>query len=224
MRIAITLFLLSAFLSGKAQTEPDQTNPSRFHGALGFTEATLNFKQNGAGAFAIPMRYDLLRGHNSALGLGTHLKFGTEDEYGVSFPGILILLALIGWSGANPDFSNLNTPGSGSGNGYSINLFADMPLLLQYNWGLGTNNRSEHGFGWSVGGGMTYTITGLTVSSTGHGKQVDFLGWMGSIGVRFNRDHELSFSTTVPLQNTVGSVQHPLFFALTFAGSFHKDR
>jgi hypothetical protein len=212
MRIAITLFLLLAILSGRAQIDP-----SRWHVAAGISEATLNFQQNGAGALAVPIRYDLLRGRNSTLSLGTNLKIGSEDEYGISFPAILLLLSLLSLSGSSPDLSNLNTTGSGSGNGYSVNLYADMPLLLQYNWGLGTPNISEHHFGWFVGGGMTYTLTGVTVSSTGHGRQVDFLGWMGDLGIRFNRCAELSFSTTVPLQNTIGPIQHPLSFALTLA-------
>ncbi len=204
------------FLSLKAQSDP------RWHASFGITEATLNFQQNGSGALAFPIRYDLLRGHNGSLSLGTNLKIGSEDEYGVSFPAILIVMALVGLAGGDPDLSGLSTPNtSSSGNGYSVNLFADFPLMLQYNRGLGTANVNQRRFGWFVGAGVTYTITGVNLTSSGHGTSENFPGWIGNIGIRFARDKELGFSTTLPFQNSVGPIQHPLFFALTFAVSPH---
>jgi hypothetical protein len=215
MRI-IPLFVLLPFLSLKAQSDA-----KRWHGSFGITEATLKFQQNGGGAFAFPLHYDLLRGHNGSLSLGTNLKLGSEDEYGVSFPAILIVMALVGLAGGDPDLSGLSAPNSSSssGNGYSVNLFMDFPLMLQYNRGLGTTNRSEHRFGWFVGAGVTYTITGVNLSSSGHGTSENFLGWIGNIGVRFAGNSELGFSTTLPFQNSVGPIRHPLFFALTYAVS-----
>jgi hypothetical protein len=216
MRIIPFLLLLLPALAANGQSKD-----SRWHSAAGLAEGTLNFKQNGAGAFAFPLRYDLLNGNNSSLSLGTNLKFGSEDEYGASFPAILILVALLSASGANPDFSGTGSNNSSSGSGYSINFFADFPLMLEYNWGLGTANTSDHHLGWFIGAGATFTTTGVTLTSAGHGTSENFFGWTGNIGFRFARNKELSFSTTLPFQNSVGPIQHPLFFALTFAVTPH---
>jgi hypothetical protein len=70
MRIAITLLLFATMTLARAQYNP------RFHSAIGFTEASLNFKQNFAGSLTFPVRYDLLRFNNSSLSLGTRLKIG----------------------------------------------------------------------------------------------------------------------------------------------------
>jgi hypothetical protein len=213
MRIIPFLLLLLPVLAANGQSEN-----SRWHGAVGITEGTLNFQQNAAGAVAIPVRFDFLSGHNSALSLGTNLKIGSADEYGYSFPVILVLLALLGASGAQPDLSGTSSSSNSSNsNGYSVNLFADFPLMLEYNWGLGTVNTSDHHVGWFMGAGATYTTTGVTLTSAGHGTSENFFGWTGNIGIRFARNKELSFSTTLPFQNSVGPIRHPLFLALTFA-------
>ena len=60
-----------------------------WHGGIGLTEASLNFHQNGAGGVAIPFRYDLVKIGKSSISLGSNIKIGSEDEYGVSFPAIL---------------------------------------------------------------------------------------------------------------------------------------
>ncbi len=213
MRLMPLLLLL---LSGAAAT--GQSADDRWHAAIGVTEATLSFRQNAAGALAIPIRYDAVTGHNSSLSLGTNLKIGSEDEYGASFPAILILMVIGGLTGGNADFTDLGTNiNTQSADSYSINLFADFPLMLQYNWGLGTANEAGHRFGWFAGAGASYTITGLSLNNAGHGTSENFFGWIGNLGIRFARNKELGFSTTLPMQNTIGGISHPLFFALTFA-------
>ena len=207
------LLLLLPFLEGKAQI--------RKHGGIGFTASTLNFQQNGAGALTFSGRYDFLTFPNSSFSLGTHLKIGSEDEYGISFPIIAIVVVAVSAAGGNPDLSNIpGNSGTVSHSSYSINFFGDFPLLLHYNWGLGSNDNSEKRFGWYIGGGASYTVTGVSLNSSGYAPAVSFPSWVGDIGIRFAQNNDIGFSLNVPMQSTVGPIQHPLMFSLTFTALF----
>jgi hypothetical protein len=214
MRLLSILLLSLAFLPAKSQTEG-----SPWHAAVGLTESTISFDRNGAGALAVPLRYDFLNLRNASLSLGTNMKIGTEDEYGVSFPLILLLIAVLDGSGSNPDFSNLGGSNSNPSSSYSIKFFSDLPVMLQYNWGRGTARGADRRFGWFAGGGVSYTITGVTINSNGHAATATFPGWTAEIGIRTGKNMQLGFSTTVPMQPAVGPIQHPLLFGLTLAFS-----
>ena len=204
--LALSLLLLSS-LWARGQ--------SRWHKGIGFTGATLNFQQNGASGFAIPIRYDLFRSANASLSFGTNLKIGTEDKTGFTFPAILGLLLLGGETGSTPDLS-----GTDNSNGTTICFFSEVPLLLHYNWGLGSNNGSDKRFGFYLGGGMSHTITGFT-NEAGHEHSTSFFGWVANAGVRFaghgEGRHDLGFSMTLPMENPIGPINNPVLYQLTFS-------
>jgi hypothetical protein len=214
MRLLSILLLSLAFHPASSQTDG-----SRWHAAVGLSESTLSFQQNGAGALAIPIRYDFLNLHNSSFSLGTNIKIGSEDEYGVSFPLILLLIALLGGSGNNLDLSSLGSSNSNPTSNYSVKFFSDLPVLLHYNWGRGTARGADQRFGWFAGGGLSYTITGVTINSHGHAATATFPGWTTELGIRTGNHTQLSFSTTIRMQSTVGPIQHPFLFGLTLAFS-----
>jgi hypothetical protein len=201
--LALTLLLLSALWT---------RGQSRWHTGFGLTTATLNFQQNGAGGFAIPLRYDLFTSSNASFSFGTNLKIGTEDQYGLGFPLILGFLLLSGQSGSAPDLSGINI--NDSSRGTIVCFFSEVPLLLHYNWGLGSNNGSDKRFGFYLGGGMSQTITGYT-NKAGNEHSTSFLGWVVNAGVRFARNKDLGFSMTRPMENPIGPIRNPILYQLT---------
>lgn len=214
MRTLSILLLSLAFLKANSQTDG-----SRWHTAVGLSESTLSFQQNGAGALAVPLRYDFLNLPNSSFSIGTNIKIGSEDEYGASFPLILLLFALLSESGNSPDLSALGSSNTNPTSSYSVKFFTDLPILLHYNWGRGTARGADQRFGWFAGGGLSYTITGVTINSHGHAATATFPGWTTELGIRTGKHTQLSFSTTIPMQPAVGPIQHPLLFGLTLAFS-----
>lgn len=214
MRTIPLLLLVLCTLYANGQIHYKSEN---WHGGIGFTAASLNFHQNGAGGLAIPFRYDLLKAGKSSISLGSNIKIGSADEYGVSFPVILALAALLNAAGNGGGFGDLS--GSGNNNGkdsYGINFFSEFPLLLHYNFGLGTcSDAGDPPFGFYIGGGMSYTITGIPISG-GLQQSTAFFGWVANAGVRFSRSKDLGFSITRPLQNPIGPINNPIMYELTF--------
>jgi hypothetical protein len=210
----LLLVLCTSYANGQFHYKPEN-----WHGGIGLTGASLNFHQNGAGGLAIPFRYDLLKTGKSSISLGSNIKIGTEDEYGVSFPALLALFGLIGLAtNGGADLGNLGGNNNNSGNSnYSINLFSEFPLLLHYNFGLGTfSDAGDPSFGFYVGGGMSYTITGVPLSG-GIQQSTNFFGWVANAGVRFARNKDLGFSVTMPLQNPIGPINNPVMYQMTFS-------
>lgn len=204
MRILSLLLSLFFFQYTYAQFDPG----SRAHGGMGLAAGSLNFQQNGAGSLAIHYYYNLLSGDRSSFSIGTNLKVGSEDINGISFPAILGLLIAGGASGSSPDLSNSDLSNR-------IRFFGDFPLLLHYNWGLGAGKGTQGRFGFYLGGGMSYTVTGVT-NSDGNERGVDFFGWMMDLGVRFARNKELGVSTTIPFSNPIGPIYNPILYQLSF--------
>lgn len=218
----MVMAFLSAITPASAQDAPPQPTerPSfpHWHVGAGINLATIDFHQNGAGAFIVPIRYDFLQMRNSSFSLGTHLMAGTEDEYGVSFPVLVALLALANGAGAHAaDFTN-NYNDTGK-NGYSIRFFTSIPLLLQFNIGYGSPNEKEYALGWFIGGGSNLTVTGYTYEE-GRQRTTSFWGLVIDGGLRFEKNGELGFSITRPFLDQIGPIQHPLMFQLRLCGYF----
>jgi hypothetical protein len=210
MRKLILSFILLSFLHSNGQL----IHSNNWHGGFGFSGSTLNFKQNAALGFAIPIRYSLIQFDNSSISLGTSLKIGAEDKYGVAFPLIVAYFVATGLSGADPDASNIDIS-------KTVRFFTSFPLLLNYNFGMGARNWSDERFGFYLGGGMSYTITGFT-NSAGVQQSAFFLGLVANAGIRLGEGTELGFSLTLPLPagQSIGPINSPLFyeFSLTFSG------
>jgi hypothetical protein len=194
-----------------------------FHVGLGYSASSINFQQNGAGAIAVPIRYDWLKFGKSSFSLGSNLKIGTTDEYGVSFPILLIVAMILGSTGANPP--DLSSPNNGNLlPNYSINFHGEAPLLLHYNFGLGTPGASGNpSVGFFIGGGINSVVTGVPLggqNSSQLQQGVTFFGWIADAGIRLGNNTNLGFSVTKPFQNTVGTINNPLLYGFTISGWF----
>jgi hypothetical protein len=209
----LLLSLCSLYVKGQIHYKSEN-----WHGGIGFTAASLNFQQNGAGGIAIPFRYDLLKTGKSSISLGSNIKIGSADKYGASFPVILALVALLSAADNGGDFSGFTSSSNNNGkSNYNINLFTEFPLLLHYNFGLGTfSDAGDPPFGFYIGGGMSYTVTGIPLNSSTQ-QSTSFFGWVANAGVRFARNKDLGFSMTQPLQNPIGPINNPIMYELTFS-------
>jgi hypothetical protein len=207
--------ILSAILLSFLYSDGQLIHSNNWHGGFGLSGGTLNFKQNASVGFAIPLRYSLIQFHNSSISLGTSLKIGAEDKYGIAFPVVLAYLVASGLSGgAAPDPSDIDIS-------KTVRFYTSFPLLLNYNFGLGARNWSNERFGFYLGGGMSYTITGFT-NSDGVQQSAFFLGLVANAGIRLGEGTELGLSLTLPLPagQAIGPINNPFFyeFSLTFSG------
>jgi hypothetical protein len=137
------LVLLFSFPDANAQS---YHSDEYLHAGIGISTGSLSFQENGTGGLSILLRGDLLKSTNSTLSLGTNLKLGTADKSGLVFP--LSVLEVLSGSPSGADLTN-----------DWVGFFADIPLLLNYNFGLGSDYFSNHRFGFYLGGGVSYTIS-----------------------------------------------------------------
>lgn len=203
----VLLFLVTMSLSGLAQNGYREG----FHGGFGFSAATVNFHQNGAGAFSMVLRRDLIYSERWAISLGTNLTLGTEDENGIAFPVVVTVLVIEDAFGGHAARFN-DYYDDDSKNGYNIRTFASLPLLLHFNYGLDAGHDTEDRFGFFLGGGASWTTTGYSYR---HGRQktIDFWGLVADAGIRFS-GKELGFSLTRPFLDPVGPIQQPLMYQI----------
>jgi|GEM_PF-3057832 len=222
MRVQLILLIILTTYCARAQqpSTVDQQTPiiykgANWHSGFGLAFGTVNFKENGNGALAIPIRYDFLNIGDASFSLGTNIKIGTEDRYGLSFPVLLILLVIAGAVDNSSAWADIGGNGNDDGKGYGIGFFTDLPLLIHYNVGLGTREGQYERIGYYVGGGFSYTLTGYTLYKTVQ-QSTHFFGWVGNAGVRLRNGVDLGFSLTLPRNNPVGPIQNPVFYQLTF--------
>ncbi|HXB91406.1 MAG TPA: hypothetical protein VNU72_03920, partial [Puia sp.] len=170
--------------------------------------------KNGAGGFIAPLRYDLFQSPNSSFSLGFNPAAGTEDRYGIGFP---LTLAFIYGGGNGNDFPDLRNFADSSAKGTVICFFAQAPLLLQYNWGLGSGSGDRYSkrVGFYAGGGMGLTVTGVT-NNLGNEHSESFWGWVGTFGLRFAKNKDLGFELTLPCQKMIGPIPHPVMYQVHF--------
>ncbi len=205
MRIALIPILLLACFS--TQSQELDNHYSRWHGGIGLTAATLNFKQNGITGLCFPVSYDLLRDNRSSLSLGTNFKIGTEDENGLLFP------VAIGAGFASGVDQNIDPSLN-----HQIAVYNDIPLLLHYNFGAGAERYSGYQRGFYLGGGFTHTFTGYTSPQTGQAAQTDFWAWVADAGIRIQLPGkgvlDLGFSISQPLRTPIGPIHQPRMYQL----------
>lgn len=183
---------------------------TKLHGSVGLTGGSLNSSQSIASGLSVYLDRNLLTMKNTSLSLSTRLVLGTEDKTGLIFPAILVLLVLEGYSNTTPDLSNLNI---------HAKLFTEVPLMLHYNYGLGSGSYNDHRFGFYFGAGLSYMLTGYT-DTAGIGQSTSFFGYKMDAGIRFHRDIDINLSQTISWQPNIGQIQNPVFYQLTFSKSF----
>jgi hypothetical protein len=208
MRIIATLLLLLSFQCVRCQ----KTSWHKAHFAGGLTGGSLNFKQNGEVGFHLRYDYNLFQGKQSSLSLSLGATLGTEDENGLFFPveaGVFIALGIADYQGPGLDLSF----------NHQVVAYSDFPLMLHYNWGLGSSSRAnDHRWGFFAGGGFTQTFAGYTSPATKQSVQANFWAWVADAGIRIpNGGHgaaEFAIGVEQPLQNPIGPILNPLMFKL----------
>jgi hypothetical protein len=210
-KLALCLSLLSSLHSNG-----QFFRSNRWHAGFGLAEASVSLNKNYGGSVSVPLRYDFLRFGNSAFSLGSNIKLGSEDQFGYSFPAIMIFMMICGMADVNPDLDGIDIS-------KKVQLFGETPILFHYNFGLGVRDWSGKRFGFYVGGGLNYTTTGFT-DSTGTQHAISFPGWMASVGIRFNKMTDLGFCRVIPLplNSALGSITNPVLYELTL--TFFPDK
>jgi hypothetical protein len=211
MRIIPTLLLLLSFQCVQSQ----KAFWHKAHFAGGLTGGSLNFHQNGEVGFNFRYDYNLLQGKQSSLSLGLGAAIGTEDENGLFFPvevGVFIALGIADYQGPNLDLSF----------SHQVAVYSDFPLMLHYNWGLGSSTSStdnDHRWGFFLGGGFTQTFAGYTSPATKQSVQANFWAWTADAGIRIPNGEkgaaEFGIGVEQPLQYPIGPILHPLMFKLS---------
>jgi hypothetical protein len=173
---------------------------------IGYTGASLNSTKSLGGGFALYLGRNISESRNSSLSLSTNIKLGIEDATGsgLIIPAIFLF--------ANTSSGNNSV---GNGNGGTVHLFTELPLLVHYNFGLGSSNQNDKRVGFYIGGGINYVMTGFT-DTAGYSKKASFFGGVIDGGIRFNKIMDVNFETVFPFTQNIGEIKHPMFYEITF--------
>jgi len=184
--------------------------------SIGYTGAWLNTNRSIAGGFAFSASRNIFEIQNASLSVSTHLKLGLEDKSGafLIIPAFIAVDAQTGYKSNKPDASFMNHLSGGT-----IHVFADIPLLLHYNLGLGSRRDSERRFGFYLGGGVTYVATGYT-DTLGYSKRTGFAGWVADGGVRFRKNIDINIANVFAFRKPIGPVKYPVFSEVTLSFMF----
>jgi hypothetical protein len=208
MRIMAIVLLIFIALGATAQDE-------KMHFAAGFSGGTLNTPGSISSGFSFSAGRDIFRTPNSSISICTNLKIGTQDPTGLVFPVSVIVI------GAAIYFNDPQALQGASLGSAQVRLFTEIPLLVHYNYGLGSNNSSDKRFGFYAGGGVSYLMTGFTDIS-GKEQGISFMGLSTDFGLRFRRNLDINFARISSFQNAVAPIGRPAFYECTFSWSFGK--
>lgn len=185
---------------------------------IGYTVAWLCSNTNVAGGFSFFIGKNIVETSTSSFSISTNLKIGMADRIGTGVLGPILLVALYfdaksGDNNISNSLSNINTDGIDGG---KIHLFADIPVLVHYNFGLGSSSKCNRKFGFYLGGGFSYTTTGYT-DSLEFSKGTGFFGYVMDGGVRFAKNVDINLSNTISLRQPIYTINHPVFTEITLS-------
>lgn len=204
------LFLLSFILL------LSNTSFGKMQYSFGYTGAWLNTNRAIAGGFSFSASKNIFEIQNSSLSVSTNLKLGMEDKSGafLIIPAFVGVASLYDNSSSTPDASFMDGLSGGT-----IHLFADIPLLLHYNFGLGSKRDCDRRFGFYLGGGVSYIATGYT-DTLGYSKRTGFIGWVADGGVRFRKNIDVNIANVFSFRKPIGPVRYPVFSEVTLSFMF----
>ena len=202
------LLLISLGVDGQEFVRPFGSHSSGPDGVVGLTGSTLNYPGSINAGFLLGEMYNFLQTKDASLSVGTLLKGGMENRYGLGIPGSIAWIILSGWSGGNPDL------------GPNFTGYGEFPLLVHYNFGLDATQETQKRFGFYLGGGMTYVFTGY-LGATGNAENTSFYAWEADAGIRF-KNAEIGFTGVFSLRQPVGPIQNPCMFGLTISTFMEK--
>ncbi|KAA5534453.1 hypothetical protein F0919_07460 [Taibaiella lutea] len=188
---------------------------SQIHLGIGYTGARLVSNTSIAGGFSFFAGKNIVDMRNSSFSVSTNVKIGMEDKAGTGVIIPLIIAALYYGGDDGNTFNNATTNDAGV-NGGTIHLFVDLPLLLHYNFGLGSDEGCKRNWGFYLGGGVSYTTTGFT-NISGFSRATDFFGYVMDGGIRFAKNVDINISNTISARKPIGPLNHPIFSEITLA-------
>jgi hypothetical protein len=184
-------------------------SPAQGHFGIGYTGASINSYGGISGGLSLVFGCNFAEWDNSSFSISTNWKIGYQDKIGSA---LIIPLAIV---------SDQPPPNSGGGAGGTLHLFMELPLLVHYNFGLGSTSRLSlrENFGFYLGGGISAVSTGYA-DTAGYSKAASFTGYVLDGGIRFNGKTDLNFATVVSFNGPIGQIRRPLLFELTWSAFF----
>jgi hypothetical protein len=196
IRLFLFLFLISSFAHAQRSWKKTDKQVN-----FGLVNGTLNFRDNISNGFCFGFGFDLFSTQNSSLSFGTNIKLGFENKYGL---GILAAIA--------DGLSDGNTPVT---EGNDLADFAEFPFFLHYNFGYGSNSNSQKKFGFYIGSGMSYLVTGYD-NGIINSYPTSFWGWSIDAGIRFSH-FEFGLSRVNSLSGPITGISNPAFYEATLS-------
>ena len=214
MRAPILPLLLCISMSthGQQLVNPFSKRTSDPLVTIGLTGSTLNYPGSINTGFSMGVMFDFLKTKDASLSFGTTIKAGMENQYGLGLP-MSAAYVLLAWAANDVGGNAPSWPANSNFAGY-----AEFPLLVHYNFGLGATAETEKRVGFYVGGGMTYVFTGY-LGQTGNAESISFYGLEADAGIRLGHGFQLGLSGVFSLRQPLGPItQSPGMFGLTISG------
>lgn len=203
------LLLISLGVDGQEFVNPFGKHTAEGVLTVGLTGSALNYPGSVNTGISLGMMFDFLKTRDASISFGTNIKAGMENEDGT---GLLVVAGNV--------FANLYASGSYPGwvsNSGNVG-YCELPLLVHYNFGLGATTETKKRFGFYLGGGMTYVVTGYP-GETGNAESISFYGLEADAGIRLFRHFQIGFSGVFSLRDPLGPItQRPGMFGVTLSG------
>jgi hypothetical protein len=196
----IRLLFVCLFLSSSVAYAQRSWKKTDKQVSFGLANGTLNFRDNVSSGFCMGFGFNLFSIQSSSLSFGTNIKFGFENKYGL---GYLALAA------------NALSDGAGPTEGDNLADFAEFPFFLHYNYGYGSNSNSQKKFGFYIGSGMSYLVTGYD-NGIINSYSTSFWGWSIDAGIRFSH-FEFGLSRVNSLSGPITGIPNPAFYQATLS-------
>jgi len=174
---------------------------------VGVANGSLNLQGSIASGLGYGFGFNLFSINSSSVCIGTNLKFGFENRYGL---GYLAFLADYISPGSVQESNNLAD-------------FAEFPAFIHYNYGYGSSHKSTKKTGFYFGAGITYLITAYAHDSI-NSYPASFWGISADAGIRFNH-FEIGFSRVFSIGGPLAGIPRPAFYQITlssFIGSWER--
>ena len=182
----------------------------KIYTGIGLTGGSMNQSQNITGGLSIFIGINLLQTYNSSFSICTNLKIGTEDRTGFAVYAAAPIEIVDGIAGR--DVLKF---------GPNVNTFFEAPILFHYNFGFGSSRNANDrlNFGFYLGGGFNYILTGYN-DTTGNSIQVSFFAYTTDIGIRFRGGLDINLSASFSTKQPIEQISRPKLFELTISKYF----
>ena len=196
----LLIFLLSTRLFG-------QMRNNKVYTGIGLTSGSLNASQSITSGISFFIGRNVFENPNSSISVCSNLKVGTEDRTGLAFYAFLPIAIVDGIAG-----NDVWTYGP------NVHTFAEIPIILHYNFGFGANQDADDrfNFGFYIGFGINYSFTGYN-DKTGKSYQISFPAYTTDLGIRFRGGLDLNLSASLSMNRPTEQISKPQLFGFTIS-------